>query len=376
MITHRFFATTFKGLEDVLAGEIAALGGENVSAGAGSVAFSGAMALCYRANLWLRSANRVVLLLSEFHAPTPAALYEGVSGIAWAELFSPDRTIAVDATVRDSGITHSHFAAQKTKDAIVDRFRETVGRRPDVDAKSPDVRIVVRIVRDECAVSLDTSGESLNRRGYRASPSEASLKETLAAGLLLLAGWQGDEPLIDPCCGAGTIPIEAALIAGNVAPGSLRRDFGFQRLHGFDRKVWERLLTEASDAARHPIQVRIEGSDISPGAIGGAVMNAVNAKISERVQFYARSLHFFSPGDGPGTILCNPPYGVRLPGGEEVEAFYREMGEALKKRCRGWTAYLLSGNSAVTRFLGLKASRKYPVMNGPIDCRLLKYELY
>ena len=236
------------------------------------------MALCYRANLWLRSANRVVLLLSEFPAPTPAALYEGASGIPWAELFSPDRTIAVDATVRDSGITHSHFAAQKTKDAIVDRFRETVGRRPDVDAKSPEVRIVVRIVRDECAVSLDTSGESLNRRGYRANPSEASLKETLAAGLLLLAGWQGDEPLIDPACGAGTIPIEAALIAGNVAPGSLGRDFGFQRLHGFDRKRWEALLSEAREAARHPVPVRIEGSDIAPAAVAGAMKNAVARK--------------------------------------------------------------------------------------------------
>ena len=376
MATHRFFATTFKGLEEVLAGEIAALGGEDVSVGAGSVSFSGDMAICYRANLWLRSANRVVLLLSEFPAPTPAALYEGASGIPWEELFSPDRTIAVDATVRDSGITHSHFAAQKTKDAVVDRFRETVGRRPDVDAKSPEVRIVVRIVRDECAVSLDTSGESLNRRGYRANPSEASLKETLAAGLLLLAGWQGDEPLIDPACGAGTIPIEAALIAGNVAPGSLGRGFGFQRLHGFDRKRWEALLTEAREAARHPVPVRIEGSDIAPAAVAGAIKNAVAAKINERVLFNARSLRNFDPGEGPGTILSNPPYGVRLPGGEEVEAFYREMGEALKKRCRGWTAYLLSGNSAVTRFLGLKASRKFPVMNGPIDCRLLKYELY
>ena len=376
MATHRFFATTFKGLEDVLAGEIAALGGEDVSASAGSVAFSGDMALCYRSNLWLRSANRVVLLLSEFPAPTPAALYEGASGIPWAELFSADRTIAVDATVRDSGITHSHFAAQKTKDAVVDRFRETVGRRPDVDAKSPEVRIVVRIVRDECAVSLDTSGESLNRRGYRANPSEASLKETLAAGLLLLTGWQGDEPLIDPACGAGTIPIEAALIAGNIAPGSLGRDFGFQRLHGFDRKRWEALLSEAREAARHPVPVRIEGSDISPAAVAGAMKNAIAAKVNERVLFNARSVRNLDPGEGPGILLCNPPYGVRLPGGEEVEAFYREMGEALKKRCRGWTAYLLSGNSAVTRFLGLKASRKFPVMNGPIDCRLLKYELY
>lgn len=376
MQAHRFLATTFKGLEEVLAGEIAALGGEDVWAGAGSVSFSGDMALCYRANLWLRSANRVVLLLSEFPAPTPAALYEGTRGIPWPELFPPDRTIAVDATVRDSGITHSHFAAQKTKDAVVDRFRESVGRRPDVDAKSPDVRIVVRIVHDACSVSLDTSGESLHRRGYRAHPTEASLKETLAAGLLLLAGWQGDEPLVDPCCGAGTIPIEAALIAGNVAPGSLGRGFGFQRLHGFERKAWDRLLAEAREAARHPTPVRIEGSDISPGAVSGAVRNAANAKVPERVLFNAKSIRNFSPGDGPGTILCNPPYGARLPGGEETEVFYREMGEAFKKRCKGWTAYVLSGNAAVTKFLGLKASRKFPVMNGPIDCRLLEYELY
>jgi putative N6-adenine-specific DNA methylase len=376
MEMRRFFATTFKGLEEVLAGEIAALGGEDVAIAAGGVSFSGDLALCYRANLWLRSANRVVTLLSEFQAPTPAALYEGTREIAWATLFPAERTIAVDANVRESGITHSHFAAQKTKDAIVDRFRDETGRRPDVDTVSPDVRIVVRIVRDECAVSLDTSGESLNRRGYRSAPTEASLKETLAAGLILLAGWQGEQPLIDPACGAGTIPIEAALIAGNVAPGSFGRPFGFQRLHGYDRKRWESLLSEAREASRHPIPVRIEGSDISPAAVAGALRNAANAKAQERILFSARSIRNFSPGEGPGVIVCNPPYGARLPGGAQAEAFYREMGEALKKRCRGWTAYLLSGNPAVTKFLGLKTSRKFPVMNGPIDCRLLKYELY
>ena len=376
MAMRRFFATTFKGLEEVLAGEVAALGGEDVSIAVGGVSFAGDMDLCYRANLWLRSANRVVMLLAEFPAPTPAALYEGTREIPWPDLFAPEQTIAVDANVRDSGITHSHFAAQKTKDAIVDRFRDTLGRRPDVDSSSPDVRIVVRILRDHCAVSLDTSGESLNRRGYRTSPTEASLKETLAAGLILLAGWQGEQPLIDPACGAGTIPIEAVLIAGNIAPGGFGRTFGFQRMSGFDRKRWEGLIAEARAAARHPVPVRIEGSDISPAAVAGAVKNAANANVSERVAFSARSIRNFSPGEGPGLILCNPPYGARLPGGEQAEAFYREMGEALKKRCRGWTAYLLSGNPAVTKFLGLKSSRKFPVMNGPIDCRLLKYDLY
>ncbi|MEW6720101.1 MAG: THUMP domain-containing protein [Thermodesulfobacteriota bacterium] len=373
---HRFFATTFKGLEEVLAGELAALGGEEISIGTGSVSFSGDMTLCYRANLWLRSANRVVLLLSEFSAPTPAALYDGARKIPWHDLFPPERTIAVDATVRESGITHSHFAAQKTKDAVADGFREALGRRPDVNTASPDVRIVVRILRDAASVSLDTSGESLNRRGYRAHPTEASLKETLAAGLLLLAGWQGEEPLIDPACGAGTIPIEAALIAGDIAPGSMGRSFGFQRLHAFDRKRWEALLTEAKETARRAKPVRIEGSDVSPEAIAGAIRNAGNARVLERIQFSAKSVRFFSPGEGPGTILCNPPYGERLPGGAEAEAFYRELGEALKKRCRGWTAYILSGNPGLTRFLGLKASRKIPVMNGPIDCRLLRYELF
>ncbi|MGE5248109.1 MAG: THUMP domain-containing class I SAM-dependent RNA methyltransferase [Verrucomicrobiota bacterium] len=376
MTMHRFFATTFKGLEETLAGEIAALGAAEISAGTGSVSFSGDMTLCYRANLWLRSANRVVLQLSGFPAPTPAALYEGTRQIPWHELFPPERTFAVDATVRESGITHSHFAAQKTKDAIVDRFRDVLGRRPDVDAVSPEIRVVVRIVRDGCTVSLDTSGESLNRRGYRTRPTEASLKETLAAGLLLLAGWEGNEPLIDPACGAGTIPIEAALLAGRIAPGALGRTFGFQRLHGYDRRTWEKLLAEAREAARRPAHVRIEGSDRSVLAVAAASRNAENAKVSERVRFTVLPVRSFSAGDGPGVILCNPPYGERLPGGPQAETFYRELGEALKKRCRGWTAYLLSGNAAVTRHLGLKASRKFPVMNGPIDCRLLKYDLY
>jgi putative N6-adenine-specific DNA methylase len=376
MTEHRFFATTFKGLEEVLAGELATLGGRDISIGTGSVSFSGDLALCYRANLWLRSANRVVLLLAEFPAPTPAALYEGTREIPWHELFSPERTIAVDATVRESGITHSHFAAQKTKDAVADRFRDALGHRPDVDTAAPQVRIVVRIVGDACAVSLDTSGESLHRRGYRSHPAEASLKETLAAGLLLLAGWQGDEPLIDPACGAGTIPIEAAMLAGDIAPGSLGRSFGFQRVHGFDRRAWEDMLAEATESARRSRAARIEGSDRSPAAVAGATRNAANAGLSDRVRFSVKPVRSLSPGEGPGTILCNPPYGTRLPGGAEAEAFYKELGEALKKRCRGWTAYLLSGNPDVTRFLGLKASRKFPVMNGPIDCRLLKYELY
>ena len=379
--THRFFATTFNGLEDVLAGEIAALGAEEIYSDTESVSFSGTMELCQRANLWLRSANRISLLLAEFKSPTPADLYEGVRKIPWTELFSPERTISVDVTVRESEINNSHLAAQQTKDAIVDRFfRNTPGRRPNMDTASSDIRIVVRIVRDFASIYIDTSGESLHRRGYRTHPAEASLKETLAAGLILLTGWQGQKPLIDPVCGSGTIPIEAALIAGKIAPGSLGRTFGFQKIYCFNRKAWERILSEAHETAREASQqakgVRIEGSDISPEAISGAVRNASNAKVKERIGLSIKPLQDFSPGEGPGTILCNPPYSARMTESEQTEMFYRELGKALKKRCSGWTAYLLSGNLHMTRFLDLKSSRKFPVKNGPIDCKLLKYNLY
>jgi putative N6-adenine-specific DNA methylase len=372
-----YFATTSKGLEGVLAEEITALGGKRAAVSTGGVSFSGDRDLCYRANLWLRTANRVLLTLSEFPAPTPEALYEGVKAVPWPDLFSVRRKIAVEAAVRDSGLTHSHYAAQKAKDAVVDRFREAGGARPDVDPAAPEVRIHLRILRDACTLSLDTSGESLNRRGYRAEPAEAPLRETLAAGIVLLSGWDGHLPLADPACGAGTLLIEAALIATRTAPGLGRASFGFQNLSDYRPWIWTSLVEEARGLARRSGIGRIEGSDLSVEAIRGAGRNAKKAGIPDLLSFRVCDIRDFSPGKPPGVILCNPPYGVRMAGeGEEVAAFYRSMGEALKKRCAGWTAYILSGNPAATRDIGLKASRRFPLMNGPIDCRLLKYELY
>jgi putative N6-adenine-specific DNA methylase len=377
MADRAYFATTSKGLEKVLAEEIAALGGRRISVGTGGVSFFGSLELSYRANLWLRTANRVLLNLSEFGAATPDALYEGARKIHWPDLFPARSSIAVDASVRESDITNSLFAAQKTKDAVVDRFRETAGTRPDVDIAAPDVRVHVRIVRDLCTVSLDTSGESLNRRGYRADPAEASLRETVAAGIVLLSGWSGDIPLADPVCGAGTILIEAALIASRTAPGFLRSSFGFQRLADYRPKLWETLLAEAGEKAIRSGFAPIEGSDISGEAVKAAVRNARKAGVSDLVSFSVRDIRDFSPDGPPGIILCNPPYGMRMaPEDERIESIYRAMGEAFKKRCRGWTAHVLSGNPAATRYMGLKASRRIPLMNGPIDCRLLRYELY
>lgn len=372
-----YFATTARGLEEVLAQEIAALGGKRVKAAAGGVAFFGDEAAGYRANLWLRTAHRILIHLLDFPAPAPEALYEGAKTVPWPDLFSVRRTIAVEAAVRDSGITHSRFAAQKIKDAVVDRFREAAGSRPNVDIVAPEVRIHARILGDVCTLSLDTSGESLNRRGYRSDPSEASLRETVAAGIVLLSEWDGSIPLVDPLCGSGTIPIEAALIATRTAPGLRRKDFGFQRIAGYRPKLWASLVAEARETARPRADVRIEGSDLSPGAIEGARRNARNAGMEAAAVFRVQDIGGFSPGVPPGLIICNPPYGVRMTGDDGgVAALYRSMGEAFKKRCGGWTAYVLSGNPAATRHIGLKASRRFPLMNGPIDCRLLKYELY
>jgi putative N6-adenine-specific DNA methylase len=377
MARSAYFATTSKGLEGVLAEEIEALGGRETAVAAGGVSFFADPSFFYRANLRLRTANRVLLRLSEFVAPTPEALYEGVKAVPWPDLFDVRKKIAVDAAVRDSGVDNSRFAAQKAKDAIVDRFREKLRVRPDVDLVAPDVRIHLRILRDACTLSLDTSGESLNRRGYRADPGEASLRETLAAGIVLLSGWDGSVPLADPACGAGTLLIEAALIATNTAPGLLRTAFGFQNLAGYRPKLWAETVEEAMDAVRHSGVGRIGGSDASAEAIRAAMRNARKAGVSDVVSFRTCDIRDFSPGDPPGILLCNPPYGVRISGDEGgIEEFYRALGEALKKRCTRWSAYILSGNPDVTRSIGLKASRRFPLMNGPIDCRLLRYDLY
>lgn len=360
----------------MLAGEIRTLGAREARVAPGGVSFTGDTALGYRANLWLRTANRILLHLSDFSAPTPTALYEGVKAVPWPEIFPVRKTIAVDATVRDSAVTHSHFAAQKTKDAVVDRFRESHGVRPDVDPLSPNIRINVRIVGDACTLSLDLSGESLNRRGYRGDPEEASLRETLAAGMVLLTGWDRQTPLVDPVCGAGTIPIEAALFATNTAPGLRRNGFAFKHLSDYDSGLWGSLVAEAGEMRRSFAACRIEGSDLSSGAIRNARRNAGRAGVLSVVALVARDIIEFFPSGPPGIILCNPPYGMRNMPGRETESFYRTLGEVFKKRCTGWTAYILSGDPDATRHISLKASRKFPLMNGPIDCRLLKYELY
>ncbi|WP_243370082.1 THUMP domain-containing protein [Geotalea sp. SG265] len=372
----RFFVTTAKGLEQVLARELEDLDISDLDVRSGGVGFSGDMAPCYRANLWLRTANRVLMVVGEFPCDSPQSLYDGVRAIPWNDFLNPKMTVAVDCNLRDSTLTHSGFAALKAKDAIVDEIRDRCGHRPDVDVKNPDLQVNLHLFRNHCTVSLDTSGSPLDRRGYRLERTAAPLRETLAAGLLALSGWDGTTPLVDPMCGSGTIPIEAALKASKCAPGLLRDGFGFQRWPGFESGRWKELVREARQLVEEAVAAPIIGSDISAKAIEVACSNAARAEVQDMIRLQVADMRSMAPPPGPGIILFNPPYGQRLGEVEELKALYREMGDTMKQRCKGYVAHLFTGNLELAKYVGLKASRRTVLYNGPIECRLLRYELY
>lgn len=376
MTEQHFFATTAKGVEEVLAAELVRLGAPGVAIESGGVRFGGGLEAAYRANLWLRTASRVLMPLAEFACETPQQLYDGVRTIEWTRFINPEMTLAVDCNLRDSLLTHSGFVALKTKDAIVDELRDRLGSRPNVDTKDPDLRINVRLFRNRCTVSLDCSGMPLDRRGYRLDRHEAPLKENLAAALVELSGWDGSVPLLDPMCGTGTIAIEAALKALRIPPGLLRAGFGFQRWLGFDRALWDRLVQEARQGILTALPAPVLGSDISHSAIAMAHENARRAGVGELISLGRSEIAEFAPPPGPGVLIFNPPYGKRLGEEEALKPLYKEIGDVLKQRCKGYTAYLFTGNLELAKFVGLKASRRIVLYNGPIECRLLKYEMY
>jgi putative N6-adenine-specific DNA methylase len=376
MTEEQFFASTAKGVEEVLAAELVRIGCKDVNVGSGGVRFGGGMEACYRANLWLRTASRVLMPLAEFRCETPEDLYRGVRAIPWIKYLTPEMTLAVDCNLRDSALTHSGFVALKTKDAIVDVLRDRLGTRPSVDTKDPDLRVNVRLFRNSCTVSLDSSGSPLDRRGYRLDRHEAPLKENLAAALVELSGWDGSVPFVDPMCGTGTIAIEAALKGLNVAPGLLRAGFGFQRWPGFDRLLWSRLVREAREARLAELPAPVAGSDISHSAIAMAHENARRAGVGELISFGRIPIAELLPPPGPGVLVVNPPYGKRLGEEEALKPLYKEIGDVLKQRCKGYTAYLFTGNLQLAKSVGLKAARRIVLYNGPIECRLLKYEMY
>lgn len=374
MTPRAFFATTAKGLEGVLAGELQGLGVTGILPANGGVHFQGRLTDGYRACLWLRTANRVLEPLAEFPCRSAEQLYAGVREIVWETLLTPQMTLAVDASVRNSLLTHSHSTALKAKDAIVDRLRDHCGARPDIDPKLPDLPVNLHLVDNRCTVSLDLAGEGLHRRGYRLDRTLAPLRETLAAGLLLLSEWDGATPFVDPMCGSGTLPIEAALLATRTAPG-LGRDFAFEKWPDFDRHGWLAIVEEARSAQR-PAPAAILGADRDPRALAIARANAARHQATAAITWSRSDFASLPAPAGPGTLIVNPPYGERLQDQGELTPLYRAIGDTLKQRWNGWTAWVLTGNQAMAKQVGLKATRRIPLYNGPIDCRLLKYPLY
>ncbi len=369
------FAAVPRGAEEVTAAELKTIASEAPVVLRGGVSFVTNREGLYRSNLWLRTASRVLVTLASFPCSDPADLYKGVYAIDWTEMITPAMTLAVDCTLRDSALTHSGFVALKTKDAIVDRIRAACGSRPSVDTTSPDLRINIHLFKNVCTVSLDSSGESLDRRGYRLERNEAPLRETLAAAILGLTGWDGALPLADPMCGSGTIPIEAAMLAANAAPGR-NRCFGFERWLDFDASLWKRIVRDAEAGVKKiPIGL-ISGYDLDSRALGYARRNAESAGFADQVHFFHSALEQFAPEGEKGVVIINPPYGMRLGDEDELKELYCRIGDIMKQRCRGWTGFVLTGNLELAKYIGLKASRRFVLFNGPIECRLLKYELY
>ncbi len=372
----QYFATVARDLEKLAAQELEELGAHNVVPGFCGVAFEGDQAMLYRVNLQAKLPFRILQQLKIFTCRDASELYKGIKAIDWQEFLDPGFTLAVNATGKNSELNHSHFTALQVKNAIVDQQEERLGERSSVDTHEPDVRINVHIRRDKCTVSLDSSGDSLHRRGYRPAMGDAPLKESLAAALIKFSGWQPDQVFFDPLCGSGTLPLEAALTALNIAPGVFRDRFGFETWPDFNKDLLEKLIAEAEAAQRTELPAFIGGSDGSIGVIEQARANARHCGVSQQVTFQLQELaEVQAPADN-GVLLCNPPYGERIGNPEELGAFYKLLGDVLKQRFKGWNAYILSGNKELARNIRLKSAQRIPINNGGLSCQLMKYEMY
>src|SRR5579875_431737 len=334
----KFFATCGRGIESVLADELRALGAEQVEPGRGGVSFCGNLALLYQANLWLRTAIRVLRPVLEADVSSPDELYEAVRSLDWSRYLTPEHTLAVDCNVRDSYITHSKYAALRVKDAICDQFVERLGKRPSVDVEEPMLGLNLHIYRNHAVLSLDSSGESLHKRGYRPIQTRAPLNEALAAALVLMTGWRGDRPFADPLCGSGTLAIEAAWIALHRPPGLTRKRFGFQGWMDFDVELWTSLRDEGRRGVGRTLPAPILASDVRGDAVSFAINNARAAGIGHLLRFDKRDVRDFQPPPGPpGVIVCNPPYGERIGEEKNLYGLYRLLGDVFARRCAGWT---------------------------------------
>ncbi len=368
-------AKTFAGLEEVLAEELRNLGAVNVEPGRRMVSFEGDLEMLYRANLCCRTALRILKPIYKFIATDTDSLYEMVKEFDWETVLSLDKTFSIDSVVNSDEFTHSRFVTYRVKDAIADWFTDKygAGKRPGVRVQDADVIINVHIAGDRVTLSLDSSGESLHKRGYRVAQTEAPINEVLAAGIILLSGWRGDCPLVDPMCGSGTFLIEAALIAANINPGVYRRSFAFESWPDFDAELFERLYND--DSAERVFEHKIYGGDISPKAIAVARENIKSAGVADMIELEVKPLSHWDEAPTGGVLITNPPYGERI-STDDMEGLYRLIGSKLKNVFKGYHAWIIGYHREHFDAIGLAPSVKLPMMNGALECELREYIIF
>jgi len=372
----RIVITCAKGVSPFLKQEILSVGFPALSAGMAEVETEGTMEDTQRLNLLIRTGQRVLYLLESFSARTPEDLYKRVSRISWEDYIPEDSYFSVTSSVHNPTIKDSRFANVKCKDAIVDRIKEKRGRRPDTGPERGKIVVHLYWKGNICQVFLDTSGEPLSRRGYRMIPLKAPMKETLGAAVVLATGWTGDGNLINPMCGSGTLAIEAALIALERAPGLLRSNYGFMHLRGFDEPSWKILRRKIRAEAKDRLSGRIIATDISQQAVEAAKKNAMTAGVERFIEFGICNFSETPVPSGGGAVVLNPEYGERLGETEKLKETYKNIGDFFKKKCQGYRGYLFTGNLDLAKKVGLRTNRRITFFNGPIECRLLEYDLY
>jgi putative N6-adenine-specific DNA methylase len=368
--SEHFFATCPRGLEALLVRELAALD-IVASAVAGGVSFAGDWASCYRANLWSRIASRVLWRIAEFTYRGEQELYAAVRALDWPRYFAVERTLRVNLTAQKSPLKSLEFATLRIKDAVCDRFRDALGRRPSVERAAPDVRVHAFLESARATLYLDSSGEPLFKRGWRAGALEAPLRENLAAGIVMLTGWTAEQALLDPMCGAGTLLVEGAAMARGRAPGAKRR-FGFEKLAAFDASVWEAVKRESRSTERVP---QIFGSDSDPKAINAARRNLAEAGVERWVKLERADVLERAAPAPAGVMVMNPPYGERMGNAEELARFYPRLGDALKQRYPGWRCYIFTADLRLPKLIRLQPARRVPLWNGALECRLYEFDI-
>jgi 23S rRNA G2445 N2-methylase RlmL len=370
-----FYAPAPRGLKDPLRQEFHDLGFKNIKNVASGITFEGPWSECYRANMQSRIANRILKPLLEFIAYEPDELYRHILRHDFTKYIKPHQTLRVEASVSESKLRDQRFVALKVKDAIVDQFRDCYGERPDIDKAEADLSIHVYANKNQFYVYLDTSGAALLQRGYRKAAGTAPIKESLAAGLLYLAQWDRKTPIIDPFCGSGTILIEAALLASRIAPGSLRRKFAFEGLSNFDEASFRQVVDDCAEQENTELDFKFYGFDHDPEVIKAARFNAKRAGVDHLIEFKVREVAKLTPPVEKGLVITNPPYGVRMGDHKMLEWVFRDFSHSLKESFNDWDIWILSASQEQSSSFGLKASQKFQVFNGNLECRFLKYHI-